>query len=56
MGGRVATKAREIGKRGGANDHQQRHAMPNDGVKLVLLVADAAIMGERDPAAPADSL
>jgi len=37
-----------------ANDHQQGNTVSHDRVPFVRFVADALIMGERDPAAPSD--
>jgi len=44
----------KIRKGHSANDHQQANAVPDNGVAFVRLVANAAIMGERDPATLAD--
>jgi len=39
-----------------ADDHQQGNAVSHDSVALVSLIADAMIMGERDPATLANRL
>ena len=44
-------RACKIGKRRRADDHQQRNAVPHNGVTLVRFVADSSIVSERDPAA-----
>lgn len=43
-------------KRGGPHDDQQLHTVSADGSKFVGLVADPAVMGDRDPATLADGL
>ena len=49
-------RARKVRKRRGADDHQQGNAVARNGIAFVRLVADAPIVGERDPAAFADRL
>jgi hypothetical protein len=47
-------RAGKVRKGRRADDHQQGHAVPHDGIALVRLVTDAAIMGQRDPTAIPD--
>ena len=49
-------RAREIGKRGRADDDQQGNAIAHDGIAFIRFVADAAIVGEGNPSALADRL
>ena len=42
--------AGEVRKGRRTDDHQQADAVPHDRIAFVRFVADAAIMGERDPA------
>lgn len=37
-----------------ADDHEQRNPVPHDGIEFIGLVADAAIMCERDPSSLTD--
>ena len=46
----------EVGKRRLADDHQQSNTVLNDGAEFIRFVTDAAIVGERDPAALSDFL
>jgi hypothetical protein len=48
--------ASEVGKRRLADDHQQGDAVLHDGIEFVRLVADAAVVRERDLAALSDFL
>ena len=57
MRGMVVKNARaRIRKRYRADDYQQCNAVPHDRIAFVRLVADAAIMRERNPTALADLL
>ena len=47
-------RMRQLGKRRVANNDQQCNAVSHDRIAFVRLVADAAIMRERDPAVLAD--
>ena len=44
----------KVRKRRRADDHQQADVVPHHRVAFVRLVADAAVVGQRDPAALAD--
>ena len=52
----VDEAARKFWKRCLADDHQQGNAVLNDGAEFIRFVTDAAIVGERDPAAFPDRL
>lgn len=46
----------EVRRRGRANNNQQADAMPHDGIAFVRLVANAMIVGYRNPASLAHHL
>jgi hypothetical protein len=46
--------ASKIGKRRCADDNQKRKPMPHDGVTFIRLVANAPIVGKRNPGASTD--
>lgn len=48
--------ARKLGVRGLSHNHQKRNPVTNDGVELIGFVADATVVGHRNPAVFADGL